>query len=65
MKKYIAIIDSFSQARMDLPSEEVLKYYRHIPEITELDNRGFEITRPLFSHSSLPYELGFESIEIS
>jgi hypothetical protein len=65
MKKYIALIDTFNQARMDLPSEEVLRYYRDIPEITETDNRGFQITRPLFSHSSVPDELGFESIEIS
>lgn len=65
MKRYIALIDTFNQARMDLPSEEVLRYYKDIPEITELDNRGFQITRPLFSHSSVPDELGFESIEIS
>ena len=65
MKRYIALIDTFNQARMDLPSEEVLRYYRDIPEITETDNRGFQITRPLFSHSSVPDELGFESVEIS
>ena len=46
----IALIDKFNQVSLHNPSEEIIKIYRHVAEINELDNRGFPICRPLFSH---------------
>ena len=59
----IALIDKFNQVSLHNPSEEIIKIYRHVAEINELDNRGFPICRPLFSHSSLPSVLGLKEIE--
>ena len=59
----IALIDEFNQVSLHNPSEEIIKIYRHVAEINELDNRGFPICRPLFSHSSLPSVLGLKEIE--
>ena len=57
-KFYIALTDKFNQVSLHNPSEEIINIYKGVPEINELDNRGFPICRPLFSHSSLPYVLG-------
>lgn len=46
--------DDFNSAQLDTATEEVLKLYAHIPEINEKDERGFNICRPLFSHSDIP-----------
>ena len=59
----IALIDKFNQVSLHNPSEEIIKIYRHVAEINELDNRGFPICRPLFSHSSLPNVLGLKEVE--
>ena len=59
----IALIDKFNQVSLHNPSEERIKIYRHVAEINELDNRGFPICRPLFSHSSLPSVLGLKQVE--
>ena len=59
----IALIDKFNQVSLHNPSEEIIKIYRHVAEINELDNRGFPICRPLFSHSSLPSVLGLKEVE--
>ena len=59
----IALIDKFNQVSLHNPSEEIIKIYRHVAEINELDNRGFPICRPLFSHSSLPSVLGLKQVE--
>ena len=58
----IALTDNFNQVSMHDPSQEIISIYKHIPEITEQDNRGETICRPLFSHSSLPSLLGLEEI---
>jgi hypothetical protein len=58
----IALIDRFNQVSMHNPSKEIIDVYKHIPEINEIDNRGFPICRPLFSHSSLPKELGLKDV---
>ena len=50
----ITLIDNFNQVSMTEPSQEIIDIYKHIPEITEQDNRNETICRPLFSHSSLP-----------
>ena len=59
----IALTDKFNQVSLHNPSEEIIKIYRHVAEINELDNRGFPICRPLFSHSSLPSVLGLKEVE--
>ena len=59
----IALIDKFNQVSLHNPSEEIIKIYRQVAEINELDNRGFPICRPLFSHSSLPSVLGLKQVE--
>ena len=59
----IALTDKFNQVSLHNPSEEIIKIYRHVAEINELDNRGFPICRPLFSHSSLPNVLGLKEVE--
>ena len=50
----ITLIDNFNQVSMTEPSQEIIDIYKHIPEITEQDNRNETICRSLFSHSSLP-----------
>jgi len=61
--KKIALINNFNQVGMLEPTQEILDIYKHIPEITEEDNRGEIICRPLFSHSSLPDVLDLELVE--
>ena len=58
----IALIDNFNQVSMHDPSQDIVDLYKHIPEITEQDNRNQTICRPLFSHSSLPSVLGLEEV---
>lgn len=58
----ITLIDNFNQVSMHDPSQEIINVYKHIPEITEQDNRNQTICRPLFSHSSLPSVLGLEEV---
>ena len=60
----IALIDSFNQVSMTEPSQDIIDVYKHIPEITEKDNRGEIICRPLFSHSSLPNTLDLDEVEV-
>ena len=59
----IALTDNFNQVSMGEPSQEIIDLYRHIPEITEQDNRNETICRPLFSHSSLPDVLELQQVE--
>ena len=58
----ITLIDNFNQVSMHDPSRDIVDLYKHIPEITEKDNRNQIICRPLFSHSSLPNVLGLEEV---
>jgi len=58
----IALTDNFNQVSMHDPSQEIIDLYKHIPEITEKDNRNEIICRPLFSHSSLPNVLGIQEL---
>ena len=53
----IVLKDAINQSDMCNPTQEVIDIYSHVPEITELDNRGKTICRPLFSHSSFHYAL--------
>ena len=59
----ITLIDNFNQVSMTEPSQEIIDIYKHIPEITEQDNRNETICRPLFSHSSLPNVLGLTEVQ--
>ncbi len=61
--KKLALINNFNQVGMLEPTQEIMDMYKHIPEITEEDNRGEIICRPLFSHSSLPDTLDLEQVE--
>ena len=58
----ISLIDDFSQISILNPPPEILEIYKNVPEMNEIDNRGFPICRPLFSHSSLPKELGLKDV---
>ena len=58
----ISLIDDFSQISILNPPPEILEIYKNVPEINEIDNRGFPICRPLFSHSSLSKELGLKEV---
>jgi hypothetical protein len=60
----IALTDNFNQVSMHDPSQEIIDLYKHIPEITEQDNRNEIICRPLFSHSSLPNVLDIQELRI-
>jgi|TARA_R100000084_G_scaffold109108_2_gene74006 hypothetical protein len=60
----VSIIDNFNQVSLHNPSEEILKLYSHIDEIYEVDPRGYNITRPLFSHSDMPNFLNTPTINI-
>ena len=61
--KKLALINNFNQVGMLEPTQDILDMYKHIPEITEEDNRGETICRPLFSHSSLPDALDLKQVE--
>jgi len=58
----ISLIDNFSQISMLDPPDEIIEIYKDVPEINEIDNRGFPICRPLFSHSSIPRDLGLKDV---
>ena len=45
--KKLTIINNFNQVSMHEPSQEIIESYKHISEITEQDNRGEIICRPL------------------
>ena len=60
----IALTDNFNQVSLHEPSQDIIDVYKNVPEINELDNRGFKICRPLFSHSSLPNTLDLDVIEV-
>tara|TARA_R100000908_G_C3753772_1_gene148114 strand:- start:561 stop:1826 length:1266 start_codon:yes stop_codon:yes gene_type:complete len=60
----IELIDRFNQVSMlDMP-DDISQIYKNVPEMREIDNRGYEICRPLFSHSSLPYNFDLKSVNI-
>ena len=61
----ISLIDKFNQVSMlDMP-DSIAKIYKDVPEINEIDNRGFPICRPLFSHSSLPFNFELEQVDVN
>lgn len=60
----ISLLDNFNQVSLHNPSEEILKIYSHIEEIYEVDPRGYNITRPLFSHSDMPNFLKTPTVNI-
>ena len=60
----ISLVDNFSQIGITNAPPEILEIYKNVPEINEIDVRGFPMCRPLFSHSSLPTELGFDKVHI-
>lgn len=58
----IHIVDEFNTVDLSNPTQYQLSIYEGIDEIRELDNNGYEIHRPLFSHSSLPDILDMENV---
>ena len=60
----VSLLDNFNQVSLHNPSEEILKLYSHIEEIYEIDTRGYNITRPLFSHSDMPNFLNTPTVNI-
>lgn len=64
MNEIVYITDNFNQVSLHDPSPEILEVYKHIPEINELDPRGFPMCRPLFSHSDVPSFLNAIPVKI-
>ena len=60
----VSLVDNFNQVSLHNPSEDILKIYSHIEEIYEVDPRGYNITRPLFSHSDMPTFLETPTVNI-
>lgn len=61
----ISIVENFNKISLHEPEKypEVMERYNHIPEIKEIDNRGYEIHRPLFSHSSIPNHISSKEVK--
>ena len=59
------IKDSVNSAVLHNPSPESLELYKNVPEIYDIDNRGFPICRPLFSTSDMHYFLKLKEKDIS
>ena len=52
--------DLINLARLDSPNEDIKVWYKDIPEINELDARGYPMMRPLFSQTNLNETMGVE-----
>jgi len=52
--------DLINLARLDVPDEDIKDWYKDIPEINELDPRGYPMMRPLFSQTNLNITMGVE-----
>ena len=61
----ISLIDNFNQVDMLNMPDDIAKIYKNVPEMVEIDNRGYEICRPLFSHSDLPRNFGLKEVQLS
>lgn len=60
----VALIDKFNQVSLHDAPSEILSLYSHVEEITDIDERGELITRPLFSHSDIPFILRIPEFEV-
>jgi len=56
-KHIFSVKDNVNSATLHAPTEEQLALYKDIPEINEIDNRGYPMCRPLFSTSDMHYTL--------
>lgn len=54
--------DYISLASLLEPSPEIVKHYVDVPEIVDVDNRGYRMVRPLFAHSDFPAMTGIERV---
>ena len=54
--------DYISLASLLEPSPEIVKHYADVPEIVDVDNRGYRMVRPLFAHSDFPAMTGIERV---
>lgn len=63
----ISLIEDFNSIRLHDPFQypHIMEIYSHIDEITEEDNRGFIIQRPLFSQSDIPSFLDIPVVNIN
>jgi len=59
------IKDKVNSAVLHNPSAESLELYKDVPEINDIDNRGFPICRPLFSTSDMHNYLNIKEKNIS
>ena len=64
MLKTVNLTDKFNQTSLHAPDRDILNLYKDISEITEIDDSGHTITRPLFSHSDMGSFLNLESVSI-
>lgn len=60
----VALIHKFNQVSLHDAPKEILSLYSHVEEITDVDERGEIITRPLFSHSDIPFILRIPEVEV-
>tara|TARA_E500000318_G_scaffold112057_1_gene133757 strand:+ start:12795 stop:14075 length:1281 start_codon:yes stop_codon:yes gene_type:complete len=58
MSKPVFIQDSFNSVSLHNPSKEIMEIYKDIEDTKSIDSRGYEINRPLFSHSDMSFTFG-------
>ena len=62
--KLIIIKDKLNSCDLGNPPDDIIKLHSHIPEINEIDNRGFPMCRPLFSDSGILDSLEYKCLDI-
>lgn len=62
----ISLLEDFNNISLHDPFmyPHIMEIYSHVPEVTEEDNRGFIIQRPLFSQSDIPHFLNIPVVNI-
>ena len=60
-KSYKCVHDSVNTAIMDQVTDHMIELYQDVPEINEVDSRGYPLIRPLFSHTALNHTLNVDT----
>jgi len=60
-KSYKCSHDEVNTAIMDSVTDHMIELYKDVPEINELDSRGYPLVRPLFSHTALNHTFNIDT----
>ena len=62
----ISLLEDFNSISLHDPFQfpHIMEIYGHVPEVTEKDNRGYIIQRPLFSQSDIPHFIDVPVVRI-